>query len=490
MEQHVTSRRALRDPRILSAEVMAGVLTTLALVPEVVSFSVVAGVDPQVSLVASVVLAISMSFLGGRSAMVTAAAGSVALVVAPLVKGHGVEYLLPAVVLAGAIQIVFGVTGLARTMRFVPRSVMLGFVNALGVLIFAAQVQHLVDVPVVAYVLFAVTVAIVLGLPRLTRAVPAPLVAIVVVTGIAWVMSGHVPDVGDEGAIGGGLPGWTHLDVPLDLETLQIIWPTALSIAFVGLLESLLTAKVVDDLTDTGSSKTRESWALGVANVLAGFYGGIAGCAMIGQSIVNVKIGRARTRISTIVAGLALLLFITMLSGLVAHIPMVALAAVMMIVAINTVDWHSVRPSTLRHMPRSETAVLLVTIGTVVATENLAAGVAVGVLLALILFARRVSGVMRVHRTVSEDGSTVHYRVVGPLFFGSSHDLPEHFGHPDDPASVVIDLSEGQVWDVSSVAVIESIQARYEARGSQVAVTGLDDRSSAFRDRLAGRLSG
>ncbi|NRQ48697.1 SulP family inorganic anion transporter [Aeromicrobium stalagmiti] len=489
MEQARTLRRALRDPRVVSAEVLAGILTTLALVPEVVSFSVVAGVDPQVSLVASVVLAISMSFLGGRSAMVTAAAGSVALVVAPLVKDHGVEYLLPAVVLAGAVQIAFGVTGLARLMKFVPRSVMLGFVNALGVLIFAAQVRHLVDVPVVAYVLFALTVAIVLGLPRLTKAVPAPLVAIVVVTAIAWVMTTHVPDVGDEGAIGGGLPGWTPLDVPLDLETLRIIWPTALSVAFVGLLESLLTAKVVDDLTDTRSNKTRESWALGVANVLAGFYGGIAGCAMIGQSIVNVKIGRARTRLSTVVAGLALLLFITVLSGLVAHIPMVALAAVMMIVAINTVDWHSVRPATLRHMPLSETAVLVVTIATVVLTENLAAGVAVGVLLALVLFARRVSGVLRVHRSVTDDGAAVHYRVVGPLFFGSSHDLPEHFGHPDDPSTVVIDLSEGQVWDVSSVAVIEAIQARYEARGAEVVVTGLDDRSTAFRDRLAGRLS-
>ena len=282
---------------------LAGIVTTLALIPEVISFSVIAGVDPKVSLIASVVLALSMSVLGGRTAMVTAAAGAVALVVAPLVKDHGVEYLLPAVILAGIMQIVFGALGLARLMRFIPRCVMLGFVNALGILIFVAQVPHLIDVPWIVYPLFALTVVIVLVLPRFTKAVPSPLVAIVVVTAIVMIAGLSVPNVGDEGEIGGALPGITPLLVPLDLDTLQLVWPTALSVAFVGLMETLLTAKLVDDITDTRSHKNRESWALGVANILAGFYGGIAGCAMIGQTIVNVKMGRARTRISTFVAG-------------------------------------------------------------------------------------------------------------------------------------------------------------------------------------------
>ena len=379
---------------------LAGIVTTLALIPEVISFSVIAGVDPKVSLIASVVLALSMSVLGGRTAMVTAAAGAVALVVAPLVKDHGVEYLLPAVILAGIVQIAFGALGLARLVRFIPRSVMLGFVNALGILIFVAQVPHLLDVPWIVYPLFALTVVIVLVLPRFTKAVPSPLVAIVVVTAIVMIAGLSVPNVGDEGEIGGALPGITPLLVPLNLDTLQLIWPTALSVAFVGLMETLLTAKLVDDITDTRSHKNRESWALGVANILAGFYGGIAGCAMIGQTIVNVKIGRARTRISTFVAGLLLLALVTLLSDLMAQIPMVALAAVMMIVALTTIDWHSVRPSTLRRMPVPETLVMLVTIVVVVATGNLAIGVLVGVVLAMVLFARRVAHVITVDRTV------------------------------------------------------------------------------------------
>ena len=372
---------------------LAGAVTTLALIPEVISFSVIAGVDPKVSLIASVVLAISMSILGGRPAMITAAAGAVALVVAPLVHTHGVEYLLPTVILAGIIQILFGVTGLARIMRFIPRSVMIGFVNSLGILIFTAQLQHVLDVPLSVYPLFALTLVIVLVLPRLTKAVPAPLVAIVVVTAIAMIAHLAVPNVGDQGEIAGGLPGLTQLQVPLDLETLKIIGPTALSVAFVGLMETLLTAKLVDDITDTKSSKSRESWALGTANILAGFWGGIAGCAMIGQTVVNVKLGRARTRISTFFAGVLLLVLVTVLSDLMAQIPMAALAAVMMVVALSTVDVHSVRPATLKRMPLSETCVMVVTVAVVVITHNLAIGVAAGTVLAIVLFARRVAHV-------------------------------------------------------------------------------------------------
>ena len=448
----------------------------------------IAGVDPTTSLVASVVLALSMSVLGGRSAMVTAAAGSVALVVAPLVHAHGVEYLLPAVILGGLVQIVFGVAGLSRLMRFIPRSVMIGFVNALGVLIFVAQVPHIIDVPWLVYPLFALTIAIILLLPRITKAIPAPLVAIVVVTAIVMIARLDVPNVGDEGDMAGGLPGITPFLVPFDLETLQIIWPTALSIAFVGLMESLLTAKLVDDITDTRSSKTRESWALGIANILAGFYGGIAGCAMIGQTIVNVKIGRARTRLSTIVAGLVLLLMVTLLSPVMAQIPMVALAAVMMIVAITTVDWHSVKPSTLRRMPVPETLVMAVTIAIVVATGNLALGVVFGVVLAMVLFARRVAHVIRVDRVLADDGLSVHYDVHGPLFFGSSNDLVERFSYGADPAVVTIDLTDAQIWDASSVAALDSIETKYVAHGAAVTVQGLDDRSTLFHGRLTGRV--
>ncbi|SKB03268.1 sulfate permease, SulP family [Agreia bicolorata] len=484
----VTTLQALRSPRLLSREVLAGIVTTLALIPEVISFSVIAGVDPKVSLVASIVLAITMSILGGRPAMVTAAAGSVALVVAPLVKDHGVEYLLPAIILAGIVQIVFGALGLARLMRFIPRSVMIGFVNALGILIFVAQVPHLLGVPWLVYPLFALTVAIILILPRFTTAVPAPLVAIVVVTAIVMIAHLSVPNVGDEGDIGGALPGITPFLAPLNLETLQLIWPTALSVAFVGLMETLLTAKLVDDITETRSHKSRESWALGVANILAGFYGGIAGCAMIGQTVVNVKMGRARTRISTFVAGLVLLALVTLLSDLMAQIPMVALAAVMMIVAITTVDWHSLRPATLRRMPVPETLVMVITVVVVVATGNLALGVLVGVVLAMVLFARRVAHVIRVDRVVANDGASARYTVHGPLFFGSSNDLVERFSYATDPSTVVVDFGAAQIWDASTVAALDSVENKYRQHGVTVTFEGLDGRSRALHTRLSGRL--
>jgi SulP family sulfate permease len=477
-----------RSPSLLTCELLAGMLTTLALIPEVISFSFVSGVDPKVALVSSIVLVLVTSVLGGRPAMVTAAAGSVALVIGPMTRAHGVPYVLPAVVLAGLVQVGFGAAGFAKVMRFIPRSVMIGFVNALGILIFSAQVPHLIGKPWAVYPLFALTIAIVLILPRFTRAVPAALVAIVAVTTIVAAGNLQVPDVGSEGPMSAGLPGLTPLLVPLDLETLRIIWPTALSVAFVGLLETLLTAKLVDELTDTPSNKARESWGLGVANILAGCYGGIAGCAMIGQTLVNVKIGRARTRISTGVAGLVLLLLLTGLSSLMARIPMVALAAVMMVVAVSAVDWHSVRPSTLRRMPVPETSVMIVTVALTVATGNLAIGVACGVLLATLLFARRVAGAGRAERILSGDGSAVRYEVHGPLFFASSNDLAERFSYAADPAVVTIDLTHAQIWDASSIAVLDAIHAKYRDRGARVALTGLDERSSALHASLSGQL--
>ena len=476
------------SPGTFVREILAGLVTALALVPEVVSFSFISGVDPKVALFASITLGLVMSVLGGRPAMVTAAAGSIALVIGPMVKLYGVRYILPTIVLAGIVQIFFGASGLARIMRFVPRSVMIGFVNALGILIFAVQVPHVIHGPMLVYVLFLISVAIMLIMPRFTVAVPAPLVAIIVITAIVIIGKFAVPDVGSEGSMSSDLPHFTQILVPLNLETLQIIWPTALSVAFVGLLETLLTAKLVDELTGTPSHKGREAWALGVANIAAGFFGGIAGCAMIGQTVVNVKIGRARSRVSTVAVALVLLLLVTELSHLMAQIPLVALAAVMMIVALKTANWHSLQPSTLRRMPIPETIVMAVTVAVTVITGNLAIGVVIGVLLAMVLFARRTANVIRTERTLSADGLTVRYDVHGPLFFGSCNDLVERFSYSIDPKGVSIDLTHSQIWDASSVAALDSIKSKYSERGATVGLIGLDQRSAAFHKRLTGRL--
>ncbi|MGR7877681.1 SulP family inorganic anion transporter [Klebsiella aerogenes] len=377
------------SPALITRETLAGVLTALALIPEVISFSVIAGVDPQVSLIASVVLCLAMSVLGGRPAMVTATAGSVALVIGPMVHQHGVGYILPAVILAGIIQILFGIYGMARLMRFIPPPVMTGFVNALGILIFFAQVPHFWSRQPLIVGLFVLTLLIVLWAPRFIKAVPAPLIAIVLLTAYTVTSGQLLPTVGDEGAMSGGLPGFNALAVPLDLSTLKIIWPCALSIAFVGLMESLLTAKLVDDLTHTPSNKSRESAGLGIANILAGCYGGIAGCAMIGQTIVNVEMGKARSRLSTIVAGMVLLLLVTVLSQVMAKIPMAVLAGVMVIVAVKTFSWQSIRPTALARNPWPETVVMAATVVVTVTTSNLAIGVLAG-LIAMALIPRRL----------------------------------------------------------------------------------------------------
>lgn len=378
----------LRSPKLLTREMLAGVITALALIPEVISFSVVAGVDPKVSLIASVVLCFALSVLGGRPAMVTAAAGSVALVIGPMVHQHGVQYILPAVLMAGVIQILFGVLGMARLMRFIPQSVMTGFVNALGILIFFAQVPHFWSRSPLIVGLFVLTLPIVLWVPRYIKSIPSPLIAIVLLTLFTASTGQILPTVGDEGSMSGGLPGLTELLVPLNVQTLSIIWPCALSIAFVGLLESLLTAKLVDELTATPSSKRRESIGLGVGNILSGFYGGIAGCAMIGQTIVNVEMGRGRSRISTLAAGIVLLILVTALSEVMAKIPMAVLAGIMAIVAVKTFSWHSLQPATVKNAPIAETVVMLVTVAATVSTGNLAIGVLGGIIVMALLPAR------------------------------------------------------------------------------------------------------
>jgi sulfate permease, SulP family len=479
-------RPAWLSPRVARTEVLAGLVVALALIPEAISFSIIAGVDPRVGLFASFTMAVTIAFTGGRPAMISAATGAVALVIAPLVASHGLQYLVAAVLLGGLLQVLLGLLGVARVMRFVPRSVMVGFVNALAILIFTAQLPQLVDVPWAVYPLAAAGLAIIFGLPRLTTAVPAPLVAIVVLTVLTVTAGITVPTVGDEGALPDSLPGLGLPDVPFSTDTLRVIAPYALAIALVGLMESLMTAKLVDELTDTPSSKTRESVGQGVANLVTGLFGGMGGCAMIGQTMINVRSG-ARTRLSTFLAGVFLLVLVLVLSPVVAVIPMAALVAVMVFVSIVTFDWHSLR--TLRRMPYSETAVMLVTVAVVLATSNLAIGVAVGVLVACVLFARRVAHLVTVTPSDEPDGSR-RYVVRGALFFASTNDMVGRFDYAGDPERVTIDLSAAHVWDASSVAVLDAVEHKYAARGKTVEITGLTDVTGHYHQRLAGQLGG
>ena len=472
-------------PAVLRTEVLSGLVVALALIPEAIAFSIIAGVDPRVGLFASFTMAVTIAFTGGRPAMISAATGAVALVVAPLVREHGVDHLVAAVLLGGAIQIALALAGVAKLTRFLPRSVMVGFVNALAILIFASQLVHLVDVPWTVYALLAVALAVLVGLPRLTTVVPAPLVAIVALTAFTLLSGTVVPTVGDQGALPDSLPVLGLPAVPLTWATLQVIAPYALGLAVVGLLESLMTATLVDDITDTPSDKTRESWGQGVANIVTGLFGGMGGCAMIGQTMINVKVGGARTRISTFLAGAFLLVLVVALGDLVGRIPMAALVAVMVMVAVSTFDWHSVR--TLRVMPWSETAVMVSTVAVTVATSNLAYGVGVGVLVAMVAFARRVAHVVEV--TAERDGDTTVYRVSGQLFFASTGALVAAVDHADGASTVVIDLADAHVWDASTVAALESIRARTAQRGAEVRITGMDPGSAARHAALAGRLS-
>ncbi|KZC95137.1 SulP family inorganic anion transporter [Clavibacter tessellarius] len=486
-----TVLEALKNPRLLSREVLAGLVVALALIPEAISFSIIAGVDPRVGLFSSFVMAVAIAFLGGRPAMITAATGAVALVVAPLVRDHGLDYLIATVILGGLFQIVLGLLGVAKLMRFVPRSVMVGFVNALAILIFSAQIPNLVGVPWLVYPLVAVGIVIMVVMPRFTKAVPAPLVAIIVVTVATVATALAVPTVGDEGALPDSLPTLFIPDVPLTLETLRIIAPYALAVALVGILESLMTAKLVDDITDTPSRKTRETLGQGGANILSGLFGGMGGCAMIGQTMINVKASGARTRISTFLAGVFLLILVVGLSDVVAIIPMAALVAVMIMVSFGTFDWHSIRPSTLRRMPVGETLVMVLTVVIVVITDNLAIGVIIGVIAAMIVFARRVAHFATVERSerTAEDGTPVaHYAVIGELFFASSNDLTTQFDYAADPERVVIDMSGSHVWDASTVAALDAITTKYERHGKRAEITGMNDSSAAMHGRLAGNL--
>jgi SulP family sulfate permease len=487
-EQSVVA--TLRSPRRLRREVLAGLVVALALIPEAIAFSIIAGVDPRVGLFAAFTMAVTIAFVGGRPAMISAATGAVALVIAPLTRRYGVDYMVAAVIMAGLFQLVLGGLGVAKLMRFVPRSVMVGFVNALAILIFLSQMPHLRGVPWLVYPMVACGVAVIVLLPRLTTAVPAPLVAILVLTAATLGLGWSVPNVGDEGQLPTSLPHLLVPHVPLTSHALGVIAPYAIAMALVGLLESLMTAKLVDDITDTHSNKSREALGQGVANIVTGFFGGMGGCAMIGQTMINVKISGARTRISTFLAGSLLLTLVVGLGGLVAKIPMAALVAVMIMVSVATLDWHSVHPKTLRRMPKSETFVMLSTVAVTVATSNLACGVGVGTLAAMVLFARRVAHLTDVVDVAHPDDDTRVYAVKGALFFASSNDLFYQFDYVSDPDNIVIDMSGAHIWDASSVATLDAITRKYESKGKTVTLVGMNESSAERHAHLSPLLAG
>ncbi|WP_432123311.1 SulP family inorganic anion transporter [Streptomyces sp. S1] len=478
----------ISDPKVWRTEVLAGLVVALALIPEAISFSIIAGVDPALGLFASFTMAVTISIVGGRRAMISAATGAVALVIAPLNREHGLGYLIAAVILAGVFQIVLGALGVAKLMRFVPRSVMVGFVNSLAILIFMAQVPEMRNVPWAVYPLIVAGLALMVFFPKVTKVVPAPLVSIAVLTVVTVAAGIAVPTVGDKGALPSSLPVPGLPDVPLTLDTLTTIAPYALAMALVGLMESLMTAKLVDEITDTHSSKTRESVGQGIANIVTGFFGGMGGCAMIGQTMINVKVSGARTRVSTFLAGVFLMVLCIAFGPVVSDIPMAALVAVMVMVSFATFDWHSVAPRTLKRMPAGEIAVMVITVAAVVTTHNLAIGVVVGSVTAMVIFARRVAHLAEVTRVTGPDGTGVLYTVTGELFFASSNDLVGRFDYAADPEKVVIDLSAAHIWDASSVAALDAVETKYARRGKTVEITGLNTPSADLHGRLSGEL--
>ena len=478
------------------ANLLSGLVVSLALIPEAISFSIIAGVDPKVGLYASFSIAILISFTGGRPGMISAATGAMALVVVSLVADHGLGFLFAATILAGIIQVALGWLGVGELMRFVPRTVMIGFVNALAILIFLAQIPHILlsgdnaagDRLTMNLIFIGAGLAIIYGLPRLTKAVPSPLVAIVVLAALAISLGLELPTVGDMGELPSALP-WVALpEVPFTVETFQIILPYAITLALVGLLESLLTAQLLDDLTDSDSDKNLESRGQGFANIATGFFGGMAGCAMIGQSMINFRSG-GRTRLSTLASGVFLLVLILVLGDWVARIPMAALVAVMIMVSIGTFDWGSIKPDMVRAMPRAETAVMLTTVGIVVLTHNLAYGVGVGVLLSAVFFVRHVSHVVRVTSVVDPDNVERLFAVSGELFFASTNDLVHAFDYDAVQVKrVEIDLSSARIWDSSSVVALDTVVAKFAERGIDAHLVGLNPHAENLHARTTGKM--
>ena len=463
---------------------LAGLVVALALIPEAIAFSIIAGVDPKVGLYASFCIAVVISFVGGRPGMISAATGAMALLMVTLVKQHGLEYLLAATVLTGFIQIGMGLLKLDRLMSFVSRAVVTGFVNALAILIFMAQLPELIDVPWTVYLMTAAGLGIIYLfplLPRVGQVIPSPLVCILSLTAVAMLLGLDIRTVGDMGELPDTLPVFLWPDVPLTWDTLQIIFPYSAALAVVGLLESLMTATIVDDLTDTHSNKTRECQGQGIANIAAGFMGGMAGCAMIGQSVINVKSG-GRGRLSTFIAGVVLLILVVFLSDWVSQIPMAALVAVMIMVSIGTFDWRSIRD--LNHYPLSTNVVMIATVAVVVWTHNLAYGVFVGVLLGSLFFANKVSHFTYVEKSFDEAENSRTYKVHGQVFFNSAAKFLAQFDFKEAVEKVVIDLSLAHFWDISAVSALDKVVIKLRREGADVTVLGLNEASETLIDRF------
>ena len=463
-------------------DVLAGLVVALALIPEAIAFSIIAGVDPKVGLYASFSIATIIAFAGGRPGMISAATGAMALVIASLVKDHGLQYLLAATVLTGVLQIIAGWVKLGVLMRFVSRSVVTGFVNALAILIFMAQLPELTNVTWHVYAMTAAGLGIIYGFPYITKAVPSPLVAIVVLTAVAIFLGLDIRTVGDMGKLPDSLPVFLLPDVPLNLETLKIIFPVSATLAVVGLLESMMTASIVDDLTDSNSNKNRECVGQGVANIASGFLGGMAGCAMIGQSVINVKSG-GRGRLSTLAAGVFLLLMVVFIGDWVARIPMAALVAVMIMVSIGTFNWASIR--NLREHPKSSSVVMLATVVVTVGTHDLAKGVLVGVLLSGFFFAHKVGQILRVTSRTEDEGRVRTYTITGQVFFASSERFINAFDYKEVIEKVRIDVSRAHFWDITAVSALDKVVIKFRREATEVEVIGLNEASATLVDKFA-----
>ena len=466
----------------IRADLLSGLVVALALIPEAIAFSIIAGVDPKVGLYASFSIAVLIAIFGGRPGMISAATAATAVLMVTLVRDHGLQYLLAATFLAGILQILSGIFRLDYVMRFVSRSVLTGFVNALAILIFMAQLPELTGVPPLTYVMVAAGLAIIYGVPRITRAVPSPLICIVVLTAVSLGFGLDLRTVADMGQLPTSWPTFLIPDVPLTLETVRIILPYSVGICAVGLLESLMTAQVVDEFTDTPSNKRMECIGQGIANATTSFIGGMAGCAMIGQSVINVRSG-GRGRLSCFAAGVLLLIFVVALGEWVGRIPMAALVAIMIMVSVGTFRWSSI--ATLRTHPRSSSVVMLATVAVVVITHNLAIGVGVGVLLSGMFFAWKVSRLFRVTSIASQDGRARTYMIEGQVFFASADDFIAAFDFREVLEHVTIDVSRAHIWDISSVAALDTVVLKFRREGAVVEVIGLNAASETIVDRLA-----
>lgn len=463
-------------------DLLAGIVVALALIPEAIAFSVIAGVDPKVGLYASFSIATIIAFAGGRPGMISAATGAMALVMVTLVKEHGLQYLLAATVLTGVLQILAGWLKLGALMRFVSRSVITGFVNALAILIFIAQLPELTNVTWHVYAMTAAGLGIIYGFPYVTKAVPSPLIAIVVLTGAAIFLGLDIRTVGDMGKLPDSLPMFLLPELPLNLETLRIIFPVSATLAVVGLLESMMTASIVDDLTDTNSNKNRECVGQGIANIATGFLGGMAGCAMIGQSVINVKSG-GRGRLSTLAAGVFLLLMVVFIGDWVARIPMAALVAVMIMVSIGTFNWASIR--NLRDHPKSSSVVMLATVVVTVGTHDLAKGVLVGVLLSGFFFAHKVGQILRVASRTEDEGRVRTYTITGQVFFASADRFIDAFDYKEVIENVRIDVSRAHFWDITAVSALDKVVIKFRREATEVEVIGLNEASTTMVDKFA-----